>query len=95
MTVKSGASRVRHLYAIWPLPPGEKGLQHENKNGIIVASQSERVSRFICLFELVCTKIRLHFDAISRATKIEKIVLSKTRRQETSVFEFEKTWDHL
>ena len=83
MTVKSGASRVGHLYAIWPLP-GEGGLQYEKlkkKNGILVASQSGRVSRFICLFELVCTNIRLHFAAISRATKIEKIVLSKTRRQ--------------
>ena len=76
MTVKSGASRVGHLYAIWTLPH-----QYEKKNGILVASQSGRVSRFICLFELVCTNIRLHFAAISRATKIEKIVLSKTRRQ--------------
>ena len=71
MTVKSGASRVGHLYAIWTLPR-EKGLQYEKKNGILVASQSGRVSRFICLFELACTNIRLHSAAISRATKIEK-----------------------
>ena len=30
MTVKSGASRVGHLYAIWTLP-GEMGLQYEKK----------------------------------------------------------------
>ena len=44
----------------------------KKKNGILVASQSWRVSRFICLFELVCTNIRLYFAASSRATKIEK-----------------------
>ena len=81
MTVKSGASRVGHLYAIWTLPPGRKDSSMKKKNGILVASQSGRISRFICLFELVCTNFRLHFAAISRATKIGKIVLSKTRRQ--------------
>ena len=80
MTVKSGASRVGHLYAIWH-SPGEGGLQYETKNGILVASQSGHVSRFICPFELVCIKIRLHFAALWRATKIEKIFLSKTRKQ--------------
>ena len=79
MTVKSVVSRVGHLYATWTLPRGE-GTPVWKKNGILVASQSGRVSRFICLFELVCTNIRLHFAAISRATKIEQIVLCKTRR---------------
>ena len=60
---------------------GEGGLQYEKKNRILVASQSGRVSHFICPFELVCTKIRLHFAAIWRATKIEKIFLSKTGKQ--------------
>ena len=72
MTVKCGASRVEHLYAIWPLPRGGGDSRMTKKNGVLVASQSGRVSRFICLFELVCTKIRLHFAVIWRATKIEK-----------------------
>ena len=73
MTVKSGASRVEHLYAIWPLPGGGgDSRMTKKKNGVLVASQSGPVSRFICLFELVCTKIRLHFAVIWRATKITK-----------------------
>ena len=73
---QQGRAFVRNL----DTPPGRRDSSMK-KNGILVASQSGRVSRFICLFELVCTNIRLHFAAISRATKIEKIVLSKTRRQ--------------
>ena len=75
MTVKSSSSRVGRLYAIWPLPRGGGGggtPVWQKKIGILAASQSGRVSRFICLFELVCTKIRLHFAVIWRATKIEK-----------------------
>ena len=67
----------------------------KKKNGILVVSQSGRVSRFICLFELVCTNIRLHFAAISRATKIEKQFFPKHEDKTTSISEFEKTWDHL
>ena len=93
MTVKSGTSRVGHLYAIWPLP-GEGGTPVWKKNGILVASQSGRVSHFICPFELVCTKIRLHFAAIWRATKTEKIFLSKTGKQSDFYLRVWKKWDH-
>ena len=51
--------------------PEEGRLQYK-KSEILVASQSGRVSLYICPFELVCTKIRLHFAAIWRATKIDK-----------------------
>ena len=71
---QQGRTFVRNLAT----PQGKGGLLYEKKNGILVASQPWRVSRFICPFELVCTKIRLHFAAIWRATKIEKIFLSKT-----------------
>ena len=64
MTVKSGASRVGHLYAVWPLPRGGGDFSMKKKNGILVASQSGHVSRFICPLELVCTKFQLHFAAI-------------------------------
>ena len=74
---QQGRAFVRNLDS----PPGRRDSSMKKKNGILVASQSGRVSRFICLFELVCTNIRLHFAAISRATKIEQIVLWKTRRQ--------------
>ena len=59
------------------------------KNGTLVASQSGRISRFICLFELVCTKIRLHFAAIFHVqlknisfqnTKTKRLLSSSLRR---------------
>ena len=67
---QQGRAFVRNLAT----SPGRGGHPYDKKkkNGILVASQSGRVSRFICLFELVCTKIRLHFADIWRATKIEK-----------------------
>ena len=73
---QQGRAFVRNLAL-----PRRGGTPVWKKKGILVASQSGRVSRFICPFELVCTKIRLHFAALWRATKIEKIFLSKTRKQ--------------
>ena len=65
---QQGRAFVRSLAA----PPERGGLQYEKKKWNSCPSQSGHVSRFICPLELVCTKFRLHFAAIWRATKLEK-----------------------
>ena len=43
---------------------GEGGLQYEKKMGFLSQANLDVSHTFICPFELVCTKIRLHFAAI-------------------------------
>ena len=64
MTVKSGTSRVGNLYAIQATPSGRGDSSMKKKMGFLSQANLDVSHTFICPFELVCTKIRLHFAAI-------------------------------
>ena len=79
MTVKYGASRVGHLYAIWTLPRGEGTPAWKKKWNFC------RKPIWTCLTLYLSLWTGLHQHPASLrcyfTSKIEKIVLSKTRRQ--------------
>ena len=94
MTVKSGASRVGHLYAIWPLPRGG-GLQYENKMEFL--SQANLDVSHALFVPLSWSAPRSGFTSLLFDVQLnrQKYFFPKHERKATSISEFEKKWDHL
>ena len=77
---QQGRAFVRNLAT--PRGGGTPVWKTKKKNGILVASQSGSVSRFICPFELVCTKIWLHNrkNVFFQNTKAKRLLSPSLKR---------------
>ena len=81
MTVKSGASRVGHLYAVWSLPRGGGDFSMKKKNGILVQANLDMSHALFVPWSWSAPSSGFTSPLFDVQPNQKKIFLSKTRKQ--------------